>query len=414
MKLIYTGVNTMKIGYWLGDLSVDCGGIAPYSWRLLEILLNKSKYEEIDILVICSAELEKSCLELIHKYQAKAKPYLIPYNSSSLGIAISQLAKFLAQILVKLNISSKKVKYLDPLFLWFASLDIDLLHVPYQVPPYYDLPYPLIVTMHDVQELHYPEFFTPQERAWRAEHYWKSLEKSTAAIVSFNHVKQDLIKYFRLDDNKIHVSPLPYQKMYLQPPTYKEELIYQDKYAKWGNFLLYPAQTWEHKNHLSLIKAVEYIKDKFGRLIHIICTGKKNLNFFPAIENYLKKSDVADQIHFLDIVPETELFWLYKHCLMVVIPTLYEAGCLPLLEAMSLRTPVICSSVTSLPETIGDSRFIFNPFDIHQISHLILQMIDNSELRNDNIINSKNRIKDFHQIDSAAELIKVYQKVLCT
>ncbi|MDM9385347.1 glycosyltransferase family 1 protein [Chlorogloeopsis sp. ULAP01] len=402
----------MKIGYWLGDLSIHNGGIAPYSWRLLEILLSQSKFQELNILVLCSAELEKNCLDLINKYQAKAKPYLIPYKSSFIGIAISQLANLLSQLLVKLNISNQGVKYIDPLFLWFASLDIDLLHVPYQVPPYYNLPYPLTVTMHDVQELHYPEFFTPQERVWRAEHYWKSLEKSSAIIVSFNHVKQDLIKYFRLDDNKIHISPLPYQKMYLQPPTSEEQLIYQNKYAKWDSFLLYPAQTWQHKNHLSLIKAVEYIKENFGRLIHILCTGKKNSRFFPVIENYLEKSDVADQIHFLDIVPETELYWLYKNCSLVVIPTLYEAGCLPLLEAMSLETPVICSSVTSIPEIIDDSRFIFNPLDINQIANLILQMLDNSELRTDNIVNSGKRISELHQIDSAAELIKVYQKVL--
>ncbi|MEH1965728.1 glycosyltransferase family 4 protein [Nostoc sp.] len=404
----------MKIGYWLGDISLYSGGVAPYSWRLLEILLIKSKIQEINILVFCSAELEKKCLDLINKHQAKAKPYIIPLKFSFIDTVVSRFTNLISQVLITFNIPNKVVKYLNPSFLWFASLDIDLLHVPYQTPPFYDLRYPLIVTMHDVQELHYPEFFTPQERVWRAEYYWKSLRKSSKVIVSFNHVKEDLIKYFRLDNNKVHVSPLPYEKMYLQPPTGEEQLTYENKYAQLDSFLLYPAQTWQHKNHLCLIKAVEYIKENFGILIHVLCTGKKNSSFFPVIEDYLKNSEVADQIHFLDIVPEPELCWLYKNCSLVVIPSLYEAGCLPLLESMSLETPVICSSVTSLPETIGDLRFTFDPFNIEQIANLILQMIDNSDFRIDNIANSRNRIKEFHQIDSAAELIKVYHEVLYT
>ncbi|WP_138502824.1 glycosyltransferase family 4 protein [Nostoc sp. PA-18-2419] len=404
----------MKIGYFLADLSLENGGVAPYSWRILEILLSESKSQKIEILVLCSAELEKQCLNLITKYQAKAKPYIIPLKFHFLDTLVSRYTNLLSQILLIFNLPTQVVKYFNPSFIWFASLDIDLLHVPYQISPSYDLRYPLVITMHDVQELHYPEFFTPQERIWRAEHYWKSLEISSKVVVSFNHVKEDLIKYFRLDKNKVHVSPLPYQKMYLQPPTSEEQFTYETKYSNLDIFLLYPAQTWQHKNHLSLIKAVEYIKDKFGIVIHIVCTGKKNSSFFPVIEEYLKTSGVAEQIHFLDIVPETELYWLYKNCSLVVIPSLYEAGCLPLLEAMSLEVPVICSSVTSLPETIGDLRFTFEPFNINQMANLILQMIENLDFRMDNIVNSKNQIQKLHQIDSAGELIKVYQEVLST
>jgi hypothetical protein len=181
-----------------------------------------------------------------------------------------------------LNIPNKKLKYFNNWYRWFSSLDIDLLHVPYQISAHYDLPYPLIVTMHDVQELHYPEFFTPQERAWRAENFWKALEKSSAVIVSFNHVKEDLVKYFHLPENKVFVCPLPFKNIYLQLPNHEQELSYKDKYVRLGNFLLYPAQTWQHKNHLSLIKAIEFIKNKFDRTLHLVCTGTKNKSFFQS------------------------------------------------------------------------------------------------------------------------------------
>jgi glycosyltransferase involved in cell wall biosynthesis len=371
----------MKIGFWLANASIDGGGVAPYALRVLELLLITSKNQEIEICILCSIEIENDCLELIHKCSANARLHLIPQFN---------------------------VDWL----LFFSSIQIDLLHVPYQTAPYYDLPCPVVITMHDVQELHYPEFFTPQERSARANYYWEALVKASAVIVSFDHVKQDLVKYFSIDESKIHICPLPYQNIELKQPNHEEILQIQSKYSRWNNFLLYPAQSWQHKNHLSLIRAIEHIKKNLDVSINLVCTGKKNPRFFPVIEKYLSKSQVNEQVYFTDIVPETELYWLYTSCSLVVIPTLYEAGSFPLLEAMSLDVPVICSSVTSLPETIGDLRFIFNPLDVTQMSNLIVDITKNSGLCAENIENSKNRINQLKQINSIDTFMLMYEFVI--
>lgn len=400
----------MKIGYWLGSASINGGGISPYAWRILELLLIYQKNDNIEILILCTDEVQIDCLELINKYQATAKIALISYEFNLIKRLGRILGLILAKFINKFNLNSQLPLILNPLYSWFASLDIDLLHIPYQTAPIYDLPYPFIVTMHDVQELHFPEFFTPEERAARAEHYWKSLKYAGSVIVSFNHVKQDLIKYFRLTESKIYVCPPPYNQIKLASSSEEEAEFYTQKYSKLKDFILYPAQTWEHKNHLSLIKAVELIKVKYDRSINVICTGKKNPNFFPNIENNLSKSTVSEQIIFVDIVPETELYWLYKNCSLVVIPTLYEAGSFPLLEAMSLKVPVICSSVTSLPETIGDSRFIFEPLNIEQMGDLIVNMLNNEKLRMDNIKNSQIRIEELTKINTFDMIVRVWEK----
>lgn len=409
----------MKIGYWLGNASLDQGGTSPYAWRVLESLLIGSKIQQVDLIILCFAEVEKDCLDLINKYQARAKLYIIPQQFNIINRLVNLFGTFISKVNTKLNITSEKLKHLNYWFRWFSSLEIDLLHIPYQllrVPdqtvPYYGLPYPFIVTMHDVQELHYPEFFSPGVRAYRAINFWKSLESANKVVVSFDHVKQDLVKYFCLPDSKIQVCPLPYQEICLQSPSDEEDKKYQDKYGTYENFILYPAQTWEHKNHLSLIKAVELIQEKSGKLVQVVCTGKKNANFLPLIEKYLEASQVANQIHFLGIVPETELYWLYKNCSLVVIPTLYEAGSFPLLEAMQLEVPVICSSVTSLPETIGDSRFIFEPLDIEQIANLIVQLLDSPQLRADNVLNGRKRIEQLREVDNFSYIYSLWESAL--
>lgn len=103
---------------------------------------------------------------------------------------------------------------------------------------------------------------------------------------------------------------------------------------------------------------------------------------------------------------------LYKNAELVVIPTLYEAGSAPLYEAMRYQVPVICSNTTSLPETIGDKRFIFDAENINSISELILKIITDDEMRKANIQNSINRMKELVAYDYLAGFIDVYKKLL--
>ena len=405
----------MKIGYWLGNASIHGGGISPYAWRMLELLLSHSKNQNLEILILCTDKVHKDCLELIGRYQVKANKaniFLIPCKFNLIARLGRIVGIILGKVFDRFGFNNQLPLRLNPLYRMLSSLNIDLLHIPYQIPPIYTLPYPYIVTMHDVQELHFPEFFTPDERAYRAEHYWKSLKYASGVIVSFKHVKQDLIKFFRLSELEIRVCPPPYNQIKLASPSEEEEAIYTQKYRNLKDFILYPAQTWEHKNHLSLIKAIELIKTQYKRSINVVCTGKKNTFFDETIEKYLINSPVSKQINFMDVVPETELHWLYKNCSLVVVPTLYEAGSFPLLEAMSLGVPVICSSVTSLPETIGDSMFVFDPLNIEQMANLIIKILDNDEIRISNIKNSKSKIEELNKINTFSHVLDVWRKTI--
>jgi glycosyltransferase involved in cell wall biosynthesis len=404
-------IKIQKIGYWLGDSSINNGGTNSYALRVLELILSHEKRDLINILIICSDSNKIDCEKLIKKYESNAKIVILPKFNLFQKI-INKFSDFLIEIVSKKGFHLQFLKEFNFYFHWYKSLNIDLLHIPYPHSPRYDFIFPFVVTPHDIQELHYPEFFTPKERADRAENNWKSLEFCNGVVVSYDHVKNDIIKYFQVPDEKINVCPLPYQKISLFKPSLIEENIYEKKYKLYDIFLLYPAQTWEHKNHLSLIKSLEIIEKNYDKSVHLICTGRKNPNFFSMIEHYLSQSSVTNKVHFVDIVPEQELYWLYKNCSLVVIPTLYEAGSFPLLEAMSLQAPVICSSVTSLPQTIQDLRFVFDPLDIEQMAKLIIQMLENQELRQENLNNGKNRTEELMSIDPFSCYLALWNNIL--
>ena len=103
---------------------------------------------------------------------------------------------------------------------------------------------------------------------------------------------------------------------------------------------------------------------------------------------------------------------MYKNARLVVIPTLYEAGSGPLYEAMRYGIPVICSNVTSLPETIGNEDFIFYPNNSEEMLKKIKLGLFDEEFRKRNIQNSEEKMSKFRQINFYDNFVEAYKKVL--
>ena len=401
----------IKIGFFLGSVSRGAGGVSSYADLILRLLAQNANRLNILLKVYCSQESALLARELCEQARSQCEIVVVP--KWVIGDTVtSRLFDFLERLDRFCGKRKKFYRAFNLRRMWFQRLGLDLLHVPYQVAPVYSVKYPVVVTMHDVQELHFPKFFTPDERVSRAILHSESLRKSSAVIVSYDHIKQDIIDYFQLDKNRVHVCRFPVSKLTLPTPSHYENDDYSHKHSFPNGFLLYPAQTWIHKNHITLIKSLEYLKLQKGLDVQLICTGEKKDYFSETLEPYLKFSVVAKNVRFLGLVSSQELFWLYSHCSLVVIPTLYEAGSFPLVEAMTLRAPVICSNVTSLPATIQDERFVFDPLDSNALASLILKMMTDSSLRDVNIANSIARIAEMAQIDSALDFVALYSSLL--
>lgn len=389
-----------RVGYWLDQADVAKGGTAQYAWRLLEYILDR-RDRNWDVVILCRQHNVAPAQALARRLGSHAAVSLIPDSYPLTERALCKMGRMFAG-----------GNHFHPQQRWYRSLGVDLLHVPYSYAPPGQPPCPWIFTMHDVQELHFPEFFSAEERAVRARRNWQVLPAASGVVASFNHIQQDLLKYFDLPASKVFVCPLPFQKIQLSAPTAEEEASLREKHASEQDFVLYPATTWPHKNHLGLIRALEHIRQTTGRQVRLLCTGHKTPDFYPKIEQYLRTSPVAAQVRFLGMVSEAELHWLYKRCTLVVVPTLYEAGSFPLLEAMALGVPVICSTVTSLPETIGAARFTFPPNDVLECGALILRLLDDTALRQENVAHGRVRMDHFRTVDSWPSIEAAWQGAL--
>lgn len=263
---------------------------------------------------------------------------------------------------------------------------IDVVHSPRQEFFNVTLSVPMINSLHDLQQFHYPEFFDNDALIYRDNYYRGAAEFSERVIVTYQHVKDDIVKYYSIDSEKIDVCPVGM----VEPVAFDSNLFgeIKAKYDLPERYLFYSAASWPHKNHAGLIRAITILQKKHKINIQLVCTGYQYPDSFPQILSIVIDLKMESSIKFLGYVPDSEMPLLLTNATLVVIPTLYEAGSYPLLEAMAYGVPVICSNVTSLPQSIGDSRFIFDPNDSDAIAGKIAEMLNSSKLMEENRTNS--------------------------
>ena len=90
---------------------------------------------------------------------------------------------------------------------------------------------------------------------------------------------------------------------------------------------------------------------------------------------------------------------------------MYEAGSGPLYEAMRYQVPVICSNITSLPDTVGNNEFLFDPKDVDALARQIKRGLKDVDFRQKNIENSKQRMEYFKKIEYSENFVESYHKV---
>jgi len=175
-------------------------------------------------------------------------------------------------------------------------------------------------------------------------------------------------------------------------------------------YIFYPAQFWYHKNHINLLRALRYIKDKYNLEIPLILVGSKKNNF-ENVMNEIQNLGLSQQVKYLGYVPDEDMPYLYKLATALVMPTLFESVSMPIWEAFHLGCPVVSSNVCALPEQVGDAGLIFDPYNIQDMAEKIFIIWTNENLRNELVNKGFERVKDLTIENYAKEWEKILEEV---
>ncbi|MHC1481545.1 glycosyltransferase family 4 protein [Frateuria aurantia] len=93
--------------------------------------------------------------------------------------------------------------------------------------------------------------------------------------------------------------------------------------------------------------------------------------------------NIQQRIRLLGYLPYPFLNKLIKGAKAVAFPSLYEGFGLPVLEAMQMGTPTLCSQEGSLPEVAGNASIFVNPYSTDSIADGMTRLDRDVQLCND-------------------------------
>lgn len=262
----------------------------------------------------------------------------------------------------------------------------------------------VLLTVHDVQYLTYPEYFRAHKLKYLQNRVPSSISRASAVAVPSAYVASTLVESFGLSPGKIQIVRHGVAGSLGMRATPEVELRRRFGLGT-ADVLFMPAITHPHKNHEFLLQllATHWTSPNL-RLVLAGGEGRAEL----ALQQQIAELGVGDRVVRIGRVAPDDRDGLIKMATALVFPSTYEGFGAPVLEAMKLGTPVIASDQTSIPEVLGGAGLIL-PLQVDAWSGALEQL---RQRRSELIELGRRRAEEFTDIKSAEELCLAYERAL--
>ena len=273
-----------------------------------------------------------------------------------------------------------------PFYLTIDKPKPDVFFAPIHYAPRF-CPAPLVLGIMDLSFLHFPEMFKKRDlyklRNWTA----YSVRKARRIITISQSTKDDIIKKYQIEAGRIAVV-YPGIKLNENLKMKNEELKFQisnlkKKYGVEEDYILYVGTLQPRKNLVRLIEAFISVNSRQQTVngkkkLKLVIAGKKGW-MYEEIFKKVKELNLEKEVVFTGYVPDEELPILYKGAKCFALVSLYEGFGFPVLEAMSMGVPVVCSNSSSLPEVAGEAAILVDPKNVEDIKGGIEKILGMSD-----------------------------------
>jgi len=290
------------------------------------------------------------------------------------------------------------------------ALHGDVFHAPHYVYPLM-LPCPGVVTIHDCIHLRFPrQLPNPAAGLYARVMLRRAVRAADRVITVSEATRADLVEFVDADRSKIEVIPHGCDPFFLETVAEEELASVRQKHGLERPFLLSVTNIKPHKNIKRLLQAFIQLADSYPDLDLIIAGGA--LEEHPELDEIRRESGLGERVRSLGFLSKLELRAVYNLAHIFVFPSLYEGFGLPPLEAMACGTPVVASRSSAIPEVVGHSGLLVNPFRVDSIAEAIRSLLENDSFRRALGVQGRNRAREFDWDHTAQRVLDVYRSVV--
>ncbi|WP_353570308.1 glycosyltransferase family 1 protein [Candidatus Albibeggiatoa sp. nov. BB20] len=242
-----------------------------------------------------------------------------------------------------------------------------------------------------------------------------SLRPDDWVICISNYVKQDFCDFTGFDPNRVFVAYEGADSETFYPCTDKQKI--QNVLKKYNlpdaPYVLVLSTLDARRNLEHIIRSfIHTITEAKLDDLNLVMVGSKNPQREQAISKLVGR--FQQRIILTERVEDQDMAALYSGALVFASMSFAEGFGLTPLEAMQCGTPVIAANATSLPEVVGDGGILLSPTNMDSLSDSLLQIYQNSELRQNLAQKAINQAKKFSWDQFTQDTLAAYQVALDT
>ena len=387
----------MRIGIDVTSAVTQSAGIGRYTRELVRALLR---------------------LETPHRYTllyATEKRVHRPIEPLPGGVRLRRLPlhdRWLARFWHKLRV---------PLPVELITGSLDLFHSPdFTLPPTRRATRTLL-TVHDLSFIQDPASAVPSLRRYLMSVVPRSVARADRVLADSQATKADLVSLFGTPPEKIEVllSGVDARFRPIRDPAVLAAV--RDKYDLGAGPLVLALGTIQpRKNYVRLIQAFGKVIGQWWQVrpetlgdVNLVIAGGKGW-MFDDIFAEVKRLNLDGRVRFTGFIDDADLPALYSAATVFAYVSLYEGFGLPALEAMACGTPVIGSSLSSIPEVIGDAGLLVDPADVDAMAAGLIGLLKDASARDAFLREGLQRAARFTWETAARQLLATYDKIGAT
>lgn len=305
---------------------------------------------------------------------------------------------------------------LEEMFLMSRRIDFssfDIYHSPHFILPF-GIKIPTIVTVHDVIQISHPERFFYPMVAKRL--IGSSIRRANKVVTVSNATSRELTRLFPKASQKIRVIPNAVDPFFLSETFLRD--VPPDQSERGSYIVATFSNLKPHKGLEDLLSAFENLKVLASRLPKedVLAKAIKDLKLVLVGQGTesLKAEKLRDDVLVAGRVSIRELHKLYSSAQALIVASVVEGFCLPVIEAQACATPVIARPTPAVVELMTTNDVLVADFTVDSLTDSLYQFFS-KRVYNPELIEYAvplGHMRRFDREDIALSVTELYQSML--
>jgi hypothetical protein len=234
----------------------------------------------------------------------------------------------------------------------------------------------------DFQEYFLPQFFSSKEITQRKNYQETLVDKSYPIVFSSENALDHFKQFYPSVSSPVFVLPFA-----VTHPDYKAITMQQlaDKYNIQRAYFFCPNQFWAHKNHITVLKAINHLKNNGNEDVLVVFSGKeldhRNPEFIQGIRSYISENKLEENIRLLGFIDREDQLQLMNNAISVIQPSLFEGWSTVVEDAKSMNQHVVISSLDVHKEQLKENCTFFDPLNEVELANCLMKLMENHPVR---------------------------------